>query len=614
MKVAKNVLTTNHPPMKQVLLNFSCSFRKLLVLIVFLNIACTLFGQTAPPKHVAWNLTFVDEFDSVSLDTSKWSFGFGWDINSVAFHETNRLENVFLSEGNLVIRVDTIPGEEGWYSGAINSREHFSQFKGYFEARIKAAKGNGYINAFWSMPVTNDWPPEIDFVEVLGKIPTEEATFTVHWDDNGHKQSGREIDVDMDLSEDFHVYGCEWADDYFAWYLDGEEIRRTSDGYENITGFGEPFYMMLNVHVVAVGNPSWTGVPDETNQFPAYMNVDWVRVYQKDTSLRITTALPVMDETFSPGSNILFKADIENQDGATTKTTFYVNDFATAEICEKPYQYDWENVAAGRYKITSGVTDSLGREVISSPVFITVGDIASSLLLNHNFEEGVNHWELEVSELADADLVGVTGNETLEGDMSGLINIIEPGPGTPDIELKQGIYLKKDTKYELSFMGKATDNRRVITNVRVDDEKSNILAEVANFTTEKQSFSYIFTSSKDDYTAKTVWKIGGSSANVYIDSVVLKEYKPSGIRDYEVGLQLYPSLVKDIVNIRINDRHEQVVQVCFYNLSGKKIYSHEPLSSFPESSTIELSHLEKGFYLVKVKTKSNTYTGKILKE
>jgi beta-glucanase (GH16 family) len=36
-------------------------------------------------------------------------------------------------------------------------------------------------------------------------------------------------------------------------------------------------YMLLNL---AVGG-SWPGAPDEATQFPAALEVDWVRVYEK---------------------------------------------------------------------------------------------------------------------------------------------------------------------------------------------------------------------------------------------------------------------------------------------------------------------------------------------
>jgi beta-glucanase (GH16 family) len=570
--------------------------------------------QDGPPKHKAWNLTFEDTFETSQLDTTKWDFGFGWDTNSVAFREMNRVENHFLQDGSLVIRVDTMEDGEGWYSAAVNTRKHFSQHKGYFEARIKAAKGEGYINAFWSMPVDNAWPPEIDFLEILGKPPTTKTLFTVHWDENGHVLSNGDIHTGMDLSEDFHVYGCEWSDDYFAWYIDGEEVRRTTDGYDSITGYGKPFYMMLNVHVVSNANPAWTGIPNETNVFPAYMYTDWVRVYEKDTTLKITQLSPNMDDIYSIGSDIILFADAINHNGEIEKVDFMINDSVINTDTVAPFKYNWPNVPEGRYMASSMVTDTRSRELITSPVYITVGDISENMVFNPYFDDGTRNWYLDVSSEADASLSIIKGEQALEGDNSAFISIDNPGLGTADIELKQNVYLEKGKKYDFKFSAKSSEANKIFVNVRINNEATSILSKGANLTTSKQDFSFSFTSPSDDHSAKLVWKLGGTITDVYIDSVILRESKPSSIVKYQRRLKLFPTLVENEINIEMTSTNESVKAISITDVQGKIVYEQHGIVLVNENIILDVCGLKEGVYIISLLSNRGIHTGKFIKK
>jgi beta-glucanase (GH16 family) len=45
------------------------------------------------------------------------------------------------------------------------------------------------------------------------------------------------------------------------------------------TAANKPFFILANV---AVGGPgSWPGTPDESNTWPVYMYIDYIRAYQK---------------------------------------------------------------------------------------------------------------------------------------------------------------------------------------------------------------------------------------------------------------------------------------------------------------------------------------------
>lgn len=80
---------------------------------------------------------------------------------------------------------------------------------------------------------------------------------------------GYEWNAGVDLSQDYHVYGCEWDSSQIKYYIDGNLVAT----FQN--QINEPLYTLLNMHV----GMDWTGDPTTTQD--QYMYVDWVRVWQK---------------------------------------------------------------------------------------------------------------------------------------------------------------------------------------------------------------------------------------------------------------------------------------------------------------------------------------------
>ncbi len=245
------------------------------------GVLINLLRADPPGGPAGWTLTFEDQFNGTSLDSAKWSHGFGWGPNSSSFHETTRPQNATVANGVLSIKMEY---DNGYKSGAVNSRNKFIQKYGYWEARIKLPGATaGLLPAFWAKFNNDQWPPELDILEVFGS--NRAAQFTVHWSDStsSHRQSGGSWDGG-DLSTAYHVFGCEWDQNYVRWYVDGV-LRRTyerpaADGFLNQwNSVSDGIYMMLNIHAA---NFSWTGGTLSQSALPRIMEVDWVRVWRKD--------------------------------------------------------------------------------------------------------------------------------------------------------------------------------------------------------------------------------------------------------------------------------------------------------------------------------------------
>jgi hypothetical protein len=157
-------------------------------------------------------------------------------------------------------------------SGAITSWGSFSQRYGVFQIRARLPKGKGLWPAFWLLNQEGGWPPEIDILEVLGQEPTSLFT-AVHSAASGRHVGGGETTTVADMTENFHVYSVDWGPKQIIFYFDEEEVWRTPTPRD----LHKPMFLIVNL---AVGG-HWPGPPNRQTVFPAHLDVDWVRVWQR---------------------------------------------------------------------------------------------------------------------------------------------------------------------------------------------------------------------------------------------------------------------------------------------------------------------------------------------
>jgi len=276
-----------------------------LCLLLFLALGSTLMAapvaasQASPSnsKVSRWALAWDDEFNGAKGDVpdrSKWVIetgGDGWGNNELEYY-TNRVENVQVSQGNLIItaRREGYSDSQGVFRGYTSARlktlGKFSQRYGRFEARIKIPAGQGVWPAFWLLgdDITQvKWPNcgEIDIMENIGKEPG-----TIHGTIHGPGYSGDKgigsaytLPDAKKFADDYHLFAVEWEPQVIRFYVD-DKLYATRTPADLPPGtkwvFDHPFFLVLNL---AVGG-DWPGEPDVHTKFPQSMLVDYVRVYR----------------------------------------------------------------------------------------------------------------------------------------------------------------------------------------------------------------------------------------------------------------------------------------------------------------------------------------------
>jgi beta-glucanase (GH16 family) len=167
----------------------------------------------------------------------------------------------------------------GYTSGLLTTEFSFSQTYGYFEIKAKLPKGEGVWPAFWLLPVDRSWPPEIDVVETFGGTNEKGEGGATHIHYASHlkeksKSCGEWFDVQKNVTNGFHTYGVNWQPDKITYYFDNLPYASCPGSPEA----NKPFYMLVNLAVGGKG--SWPGTTDESNVWPAIMQVDFIRAYK----------------------------------------------------------------------------------------------------------------------------------------------------------------------------------------------------------------------------------------------------------------------------------------------------------------------------------------------
>ena len=403
-------------------------------------LACTQasFAQT---RKLVW----ADEFSGTTIDRSVWSFDKG-PANDCVHYFTDRPENAAI-EGGILRIIALKESYAGFnYTAALLKTKNSVYWRyGRIEARIKLPGTNGFVPAFWMMPVDDQfgwwpWSGEVDIMEhptnqidkIYGTVHTGAyCTYT------GTTPQGSNIQI-PDAETAYHIYAIEWTPDRIDFYVDDQKYFTFNNEYSGSEAwpFDQPFYIILNL---AVGG-GWVGNPDATTVFPAVMEVDYVRVYQYLYDMAIIGA----DFVSYNSQNISYAVP----DIVGASYAWSVPGHAQIVSGQNTHQIevDW-GIFGG--DVTLVVTTKDGSYEIRYPV-----KVSSNYLKNAGFEKGVKYWNNFQSYLLNADF-SLTPTDSHNGQYSMNIDVATHSTLAWEISLiKENVMLEAGTQYNASFWAK----------------------------------------------------------------------------------------------------------------------------------------------------------------
>jgi beta-glucanase (GH16 family) len=252
--------------------------------IKFVAIACML-GCTAAPAYAfnpndpaasGYRLALADGFQTVSpkLWENDW-----WYVTPTACQAAYLPGTVMGSPTGLDMHIESLEnvsacdGSGQIYSAAhLDSYGDFAQSLGYFEASIKSSALGGTLTAFWLLPESGAWPPELDIEEIRGDYP-KLAYMTNHFGTQ-NKQTQYVFTAPKSLGNAYHRYGALVTASTITWYIDGVQRGRT------ISREGEAarLFVVFSLYTGECGD-GWAGCPSQTTGWSADAFVRWVRVW-----------------------------------------------------------------------------------------------------------------------------------------------------------------------------------------------------------------------------------------------------------------------------------------------------------------------------------------------
>ncbi|MDF2461263.1 MAG: hypothetical protein K0S68_666 [Candidatus Saccharibacteria bacterium] len=299
-----------------------------------------LLTNTKAATTTSWQLSWSDEFNGSSLDTSKWSVITGTDSNSQA---TYTADSVAVGGGSLSLRTrrhctntssttltdnnyttgDCPNGKTTRYSsGQVRTGNIFNQGRVEIRAKMPAAAPGLWPNVW--MRNQSSWCTtgygELDILDWYGDQPTR-ATSTSHVSCSGGstKDVAHTRTSGSSLSSGWHTWAMNWSPSGISYEMDGVNIASgtgdSNKALDTATDFGlisttfnsvlaQLWQLRLGAQVSMSGSGHAAPDPD-ANFATAYTLIDYIRVYRQVTTTTATkTPTPQPAASVAPVTSV----------------------------------------------------------------------------------------------------------------------------------------------------------------------------------------------------------------------------------------------------------------------------------------------------------------------
>jgi beta-glucanase (GH16 family) len=570
-------------------------------------------------QYMVWS----DEFDGTSIDTSKWQFeifGSCWDN---VHWNTDSPNNARIVDGKLQIiaRKDLAQTADEkakacdgihLYTSAYMVTQNKADWRfGRIEALIKLPNvGQGFVPAFWMKPASEMygwWPysgsieimehPTNQVVNIYGTIDSKEYSFL----GIGYPET-YSIQI-PDAETEFHTYAIEWNENQIEFYVDENKYFTYLNqhlGFETWP-LDQPFYIILDISV----GGGWVGNPDENTVFPAVMEVEYVRVYQKLEDIHISGK-----DNVTPGSmGISYSVPLLG-DASYSWTITPGAQIVSGQVSNQ-IMVDWGDTNGN---VGVVITTDSSSQTLDYPVEVT-----NNMFKNAGFEKGSQYWNSNIVTFGKLnqprgsfEFISPPNSHT---NSSIKINVPELMNYSYDFQITQtGFELKNQTKYDVRFWAKSDVNGNKISAAIVipgNLGKANYVIYIKEFVLTDQwaQYTFSFTANENAVGGLNI-DMGYQIGSYFLDDFYLDRH------DHTTGLEVtmdagnpehysvsqnYPNPCSSVTSITFSLPGQQMVTLKVYNVQGNEIavIMNEVKRQGNYTVTFNLDELVDGMYFYK---------------
>ncbi len=243
-------------------------------------------GATTDPSGVppprgdlpGWRQVFVDDFTGSSLSNAWFQYDGlpgsdhgGWWSPSHDIVSGGELRLTTSPDRAVCTSAVGCRAVNNEVSGGLKMR--FGQTYGKYLVRLRAKNAHGVPIVALLWPQTNQWPPEIDFVEDNGASPRVLNTATVHYG-SSDTQIARTLRLNFAL---WHTLGVEWSPGSVRYTIDGRVWATVVNAHVPSI----PMALALQAETFACDPLSWEQCPNASTPRRTEFDIDWVAVYAR---------------------------------------------------------------------------------------------------------------------------------------------------------------------------------------------------------------------------------------------------------------------------------------------------------------------------------------------
>jgi beta-glucanase (GH16 family) len=235
-----------------------------------------LTERVSPLDHdnrlAGYRLDWSDEFGGDRLNTGEWHYR-----TDSKHWSTQRPENVAVSGGYLQLNlVKEKAGDKDYTGAGVITKKTFRY--GYYEARFKCPPGKGWHSSFWMQKYDGQGgtgaklaQQELDACEQDSLDPNSYSVNVHQWNPKHRMMGGKRVKT-PNLSEEFHVWGCQFTPKAVHYYFDGKLVAST-----DVSSFE---HNDQNIWLTSIASRLGPTDSVDDGKLPAQFVCDWVRFYR----------------------------------------------------------------------------------------------------------------------------------------------------------------------------------------------------------------------------------------------------------------------------------------------------------------------------------------------